>query len=541
MKLFRLLLTFILSFILVSCDSIEKAINGDGPNFDFDGQSEVQEDGIYYADNNSEQPSKSNSSKKSFTVSFYDGDESLLDSDTFQYGEQPKYFGPKPTKKSFDNNMLIQYSFIGWSENKYDSIGITIEKLPIITKDTNYYSVFTVETIVPAYKVTFMNEECELDSSYFIVDKKPTFNGAFPTKDDDGPSDDSLGYSYSFVGWSEDPHTEPSQAIKEEDLPGVIKDTVYFAIFKKSEILFTLSETSVELDCNDPSQSGVTQLNQYQNANDYVYSPYFPNSVTVDAIINQDPSNYRVEWSLSSGDSDFFSISPNTNNLFSVDVICLKSSRLATLTAKLINKNDEVIGIKICQLRSVMTMVYYASNGGSNGVNVGMCTNFSFSDNSDYVFPSKIKLSKNSGDPFVSNYPVTPVTGLFNIGELLKNDSGKTYCNRYPGQKSMRNLFIPNSVSTIYSSNKPEQEFFLSDLSSSICVYFEERGNNILKFDSYHNSLSKMFENNLVKSFPFNEYRNNNMPFNTYSRVSSMDDFKQVFNGFRDVSVRKGD
>ena len=154
MKIFRLFITFILSLVFVSCDSIERDVDGDGHNSAFDAQGDnIDEDSFnlddYSDDNSGQSGGKANNTKKSFTVSFYDEEDTLLDSDTFQYMTKPKYFGVKPFKEGLKtNNVSLTYSFVGWNEDKMadPSKAIATEKLPAVTKDTDYYAIFVLSS-----------------------------------------------------------------------------------------------------------------------------------------------------------------------------------------------------------------------------------------------------------------------------------------------------------------------------------------------------------------------------------------------------------
>ena len=799
MKLFRLLLTFILSFILVSCDSIEKAINGDGRNFDFDGQSEVQEDGIYYADNNSEQPSKSNSSKKSFTVSFYDGDESLLDSDTFQYGTRPKYFGPKPSKKGSDNGQKnISYSFIGWSENKYDNDAIKTEKLPAVTKDTTYFAIFTTLT---SYKVTFVNNGVELDSSYFKSGDKPSYggnklpeksttenygkkieytfvgwnedpdadesnaikeedlppvtkttvysaifsptmfyevvffcegnqlapsfyvkNGEVPTYNgDELPTKDKTEKEgkiteYTFVGWSEDPKADSSKAIKTEDLPPITKETTYYALFsevdttleysinfyngstllkgdtlrwgeypsysetptkdstftsnnkvrtsytfvgwgkdnpntlpkdaiktkdlpkvtsdatfyaifsstvsylvsfyKDSELLtepiyvengktptyygatpekYSISSSgdpnyysfvgwntnqnasatsssnittlnkpitnyttyyaifksvsasiefnnaSVELDCNDSTQSKFGVWPAYTVLDNLTYTPCLPKTATVTANITPKPSYFNIDWSLSEGDSSYFSLQVDSANPFSVNVTALKPSRLATLTAVITDKStNKVVATKICQLRSVMTSVYFSKHYGydafkTRSIDVSLATNSKeaydirmftpqgWGNDVDVVYPSKIKLSCSNNNNTFTYSDARAVCKISTIGNT--DGFGPNTSTRV-----IRNLFIPNSVIEI-------ENLYFQYIGQSNII-FEGGKSNIIYFQGNHKDFGSRLSSGYVKSFPFNQYATGTT-FTSYSTLNSLADIFKNNQGIVGLFVRK--
>ena len=134
----------------------------------------------------------------SYTVRFFNYDNSLLQTVVVKYGNEAVYTASTPTKP-ISNDDLYAYSFAGWSQS-----------VSYITGDLDVIAQFTT---INRYLATFKNYDgTVLQSSRFNSGTTPSYNGATPTK----PSD--VQYGYTFSGWS-------------PTLSAITKDTVYTAQF----------------------------------------------------------------------------------------------------------------------------------------------------------------------------------------------------------------------------------------------------------------------------------------------------------------------
>ena len=117
-----------------------------------------------------------------YTVTFYDEDgETVLWSETLDYGTLPVYKGEKPVK---EGNQHYSYSFIGWDN-----------EIVALTGNTSYTAVFMES--VNMFTVTFRDADgvTELQSQNYEYGQLPEYAGETPTKTGDAQ------YSYVFDGW----------------------------------------------------------------------------------------------------------------------------------------------------------------------------------------------------------------------------------------------------------------------------------------------------------------------------------------------------
>ena len=475
--------------------------------------------------------------KMKYTINFYN-DNTLLKSDIYEYGTQPSY-SLIPTKNdeiTTNGKKKTSYTFVGWykdNPNAQASDAIPTSELPLATADANYYAIYQA-TI--SYLVSFYNENTELTSFFVNSGSTPTYTGNTPEKE--SINNNGQFIHYSFVGWNTDPKASADSSGTTAILSQPINNyKTYYAIFRGLATSFSLNKSTIELDCHDSNSSEIGKYPAKTEITNLTYNTYFPKTTTITASTNQNSSNYNVEWSISSDDSSYFSIETNNDNPFNVSVTALKPSRLGSLTAKLINKKtNQVEGTSICQLRSVMTCVYYVEKYDVeklNGISVSSSTNSGkayfvymyskegWGNNVDFVFPSMIKLTSSST---YNTYSYScPVSKIYMLGNTDGNGPISSV------QRTFRNLFIPNSVVEI-------GEYFFQLLNGK--VIFEGGKDNIIYFQK-PSHFNRMLNNNYVESFPFDEYTIGKST--SFTSVSSIDGFKTVFqnNNGSDIVVHK--
>ena len=75
------------------------------------------------------------------------------------------------------------------------------------------------------YQVFFYNGSTELFHTSVIEGRKVSYGGSQPKKDS------TPTIKYIFVGWSEDPDADYTKALSVDKLPGIVKDSKFYAIF----------------------------------------------------------------------------------------------------------------------------------------------------------------------------------------------------------------------------------------------------------------------------------------------------------------------
>ena len=460
MKIFRLFITFILSLVFVSCDSIERDVDGNGHNSAYDAQGDnIDEDSFnlddYSDDNSGQSGGKANNTKKSFTVSFYDEEDTLLDSDTFQYMTKPKYYGVKPARDvfAFDNGLKKpKYDFAGWSEDKMadSSKAIATEKLPAVTKDTDYYAIFS--TLFVTYSVAFKDGETTIAGPFLVKEgSKPTYDEKLPYKDIE-KTDDGKYKLFSFMGWSTNPEANSQDEIIKDDFPEVNADTTYYAIFDETIIdeLITveIDKEEVELDC------GKERLVKKEISTETAFEKEENVTLTYSALSTEFSLDFmKVKWSVD--DTDYFSVTSDDSipGKSVATVTAIKESCLSTLTASLVLKNNEdfIFSTKTCEIRSVMTNISAVGDFEESFKEFGKVVSdygkgyfagmgkreYSYSE--DIVFPSKINFGGVA----------KPLLSISFLGVIKKNSEGTADVFWSGINLLCRNLYVPSSVREI--------------------------------------------------------------------------------------------
>ena len=140
---------------------------------------------IVEAKENADYVATFNSTKKKYTVTFYDEDgQTVLDSQQVEYGATPTYAGANPTKASTAEN---DYSFSGWDK-----------QLSPVTGEASYTASYSSE--VRKYTVTFYDEDGStvLDTQQVAYGTVPTYAGANPTKQA------TVDKVFTFSGWDKE-------------------------------------------------------------------------------------------------------------------------------------------------------------------------------------------------------------------------------------------------------------------------------------------------------------------------------------------------
>ena len=75
-----------------------------------------------------------------YLVTFYNGNTALTSDYYVESGKKPTYSGTQPSKSGSGN---VTYTFIGWNESSTATTGTITANLPVVTKKTNYYAIFS--------------------------------------------------------------------------------------------------------------------------------------------------------------------------------------------------------------------------------------------------------------------------------------------------------------------------------------------------------------------------------------------------------------
>ena len=127
-----------------------------------------------------------------YTITWYDGDNQVLDTDSVQHGDTPSYTGETtPTKTA-----TAQYTYTfdnGWATTLD---GAKLVEIPAATEAASYYAVFS--SSINTYTITWKNyDDTVLETDNNVAyGETPTYNGETPTKASTTAND------YSFNGWS---------------------------------------------------------------------------------------------------------------------------------------------------------------------------------------------------------------------------------------------------------------------------------------------------------------------------------------------------
>lgn len=172
--------------------------------------------------------------QNTYTVQWFNmnADEMLLESDeNVVHGTAPQYDGAEPTKAPAGAKV---YNFVGWNEDANADSGTFVEHLPVVTKDTDYYAIFSESDRY--ITVHWMSQDgTELSTSSILYDTKPQYQGGFsePTKAEDN------GCTYDFAGWAETAGQAIGTAL--ENLPNVTDEVYYYAAFTPNPKTFTVN------------------------------------------------------------------------------------------------------------------------------------------------------------------------------------------------------------------------------------------------------------------------------------------------------------
>ena len=154
--------------------------------------------------------------EKTFTVTFYNGEELIYTAQNVSYNGTAVYSGTTPAKAETSE---YTYTFAGWNANSSASTA-DADALTNVTADRTVYAIFT--SVSKGYTVYFYNGETLLETVTGVPSGgTATYTGATPTSSQAG---------YIFSGWS------PSNT-------NITADTSCYAQFEEDDMYESITDT----------------------------------------------------------------------------------------------------------------------------------------------------------------------------------------------------------------------------------------------------------------------------------------------------------
>lgn len=161
--------------------------------------------------------------EKTFTVTFYNGEELIYTAQNVSYNGTAVYSGTTPTKAETSE---YTYTFAGWNANSSASTA-DADALTNVTADRTVYAIFTA--VSKGYTVYFYNGETLLETVTGVPSGgTATYTGTTPTSSQTG---------YIFDGWN------PSNT-------NITADTSCYAQFKEDEMYESITDTWPQIIAN---------------------------------------------------------------------------------------------------------------------------------------------------------------------------------------------------------------------------------------------------------------------------------------------------
>ena len=157
---------------------------------------------------------------RSYTITWKDGDNKTLKSESVAYGTTPSYTGATPTKTEDDD---YTYEFNNtWSPS-----------VASVTGNATYTAQFTAvpKPAPTTYTVTWKNDDTTLKTDTVEEGNAPAYTGTVPEKAEDEQ------YTYTFSGWTDGTTTYGAT----DTLPAVTGDITYTATFDSTKRSYTIT------------------------------------------------------------------------------------------------------------------------------------------------------------------------------------------------------------------------------------------------------------------------------------------------------------
>ena len=224
--------------------------------------------------------------KNKYTITWKNWDNSILDTDSVEYGEVPQYTGETPIKEADAENT---YAFVCWEP-----------EIVAVTEDATYTAVF--ESTTNKYAVTFYNEDGSqvLGTSLVNYGETAIYPNSTPTKES------TAEYTYTFSKWV----TAPNGTI-EDDLTNVVANRNVYASFTATKNKYTIKFVNwdnTELQNSEveygetPVYAGTTPTKESTAEYTYTFIGWEPQVVAVTcdatyiAVFEESTATYLITW-----------------------------------------------------------------------------------------------------------------------------------------------------------------------------------------------------------------------------------------------------
>ncbi|MDR2828877.1 MAG: InlB B-repeat-containing protein, partial [Acholeplasmatales bacterium] len=215
---------------------------------------------------------------RSYTVTFLDSDNSVLQTTSLYYGSIPSYNLQTPTKESTE---LYDYTFLSWNQ-----------ALNPVSSDITYTPLFSSE--IRNYNITFVNYNNQvLQKSLVAYGALPVYTELTPIK----PF--TYQYNYLFDGW-------------DNELTIVTSDATYTAIFIESIRKYSISFLNYDLVVLQNSLVDYGTLPVYESP-----TPIKPSSAEFDYTFNE----WDNEITIVSKDASYIALYTNQVRSYNVTFV----------------------------------------------------------------------------------------------------------------------------------------------------------------------------------------------------------------------------
>lgn len=166
--------------------------------------------------------------EKTFTVTFYNGEELIYTIQNVSYNGTATYGGDTPAKAS---TTQYTYTFSGWTKTQGGTT-VDADALTSVTANRSVYAVFTQNE--RSYTVSYYSQDGQtlIDTESVVYGHNASFSGTTPKKAS------TSQYNYTFVGWN----TSTGQTTATANvLDNITADKSVYAAFSETEKTFEVN------------------------------------------------------------------------------------------------------------------------------------------------------------------------------------------------------------------------------------------------------------------------------------------------------------
>lgn len=165
--------------------------------------------------------------EKTFTVTFYNGEELIYTIQNVSYNGTATYGGDTPAKAS---TAQYTYTFSGWTKTQGGTT-VDADALTSVTANRSVYAVFTQNE--RSYTVSYYSQDGQtlIDTESVVYGHNASFSGTTPTKAS------TAQYTYTFAGWN----TSTGQTTATANvLDNITADKSVYAAFSETARTYTV-------------------------------------------------------------------------------------------------------------------------------------------------------------------------------------------------------------------------------------------------------------------------------------------------------------